>query len=148
MNLLGMILFEGLLIAAAGIMFFGGIRGAILAAGLVSVINFMTHEMPDFWRWEGLLILGLTTGILVLIGLNYKASRVELVSGLVGGLFSLVLFGAFITPVLALVVWALVIGTGLIPRKSHDKVFWGLAPSIWRAILGLCLIIFGNSFLP
>ncbi|MFZ3101830.1 MAG: hypothetical protein WA113_06445 [Desulfitobacteriaceae bacterium] len=148
MNLLGMILFEGLLIAAAGIAFFGGIRGAILAAGLVSVINFMTHERVDFWRWEALLLLGLTIWILILIGLNYKARKVELVSGLVGGLFSLVLFGTFITPVLALVVWILVIGTGLIPKKSHDQVFWGFAPSIWRAILGAGLIVIGNSFLP
>ena len=142
-----MILFEGLLITSAGIVFYGGIRGAMLAAGLVSVINFMTHEMSDFWRWEGLLILGLSTGSLVLIGLNHKAKKVEVVSGLLGGLTSLILFGAFITPILALVVWALVIGTGLIPRKSHAKFFWGFAPSIWRALIGVGLIIFGNIFI-
>ncbi len=146
MSLLGLVLLEVLLIVAAGITFFGGIWGAIIAAGLISVINFMTHELVDFWKWEGLLMLGLITGILVLLGLNYKARGVEVVSGLVGGLLSLVLFGAFITPVLALVIWALVIGTGLIPRKSRYKLFWGFAPSIWRGIIGLGWIIFGNSF--
>ncbi|MHB8125150.1 MAG: hypothetical protein ACYDEJ_05800 [Desulfitobacteriaceae bacterium] len=146
MNLLGMILFEGLLIAAAGITFVSGVWGMIIAAGLVSVINFMTHEMVDFWKWEALLILGLTIGILVLSGLNYKARRVKTVYGLVGGILSLVTFGAFITPVLALVLWVLVIGTGLIPATSRNKLFWGFASSIWRAILGLGWIIFGNSF--
>ncbi len=147
MDLLGMTVLEGLLIASAGLTCFGGIRGMILAAGLISVMNFMTHEMADFWKWEVILILGFIVGILVLIWLNYKARRVELVSGLVGGLFSLVLFGAFITPILALAIWALVIGTGILPRKSHDKAFWGFAPSIWRAILGVGWIIFGNIFL-
>jgi hypothetical protein len=143
-----MILFEGLLIAAAGITYISGVRGMVIAGGLVSVINFSVHETTDFWKWEGFLILGSAFGILVLIGLNYQARKVRAMSGLVGGIISLVLFGVFFTPLLALVSWALIIGTGLRPRQSPGTLFWGFMPSICRAVLGLGWIIFGNSFFP
>jgi hypothetical protein len=143
-----MILFEGLLIAAAGITYVSGIRGLVIAGGLVSIINFSVNKITDFWMWEGFLILGSTLGILALIGLNYKARKVRAMSGLVGGIISLVLFGIFFTPILTLVSWALIIGTGLRPRQSPGTLFWGFTPSICRAVLGLGWIIFGNCFIP
>jgi hypothetical protein len=143
-----MILFEGLLIAAAGVTFIGGVRGLVIAGGLVSIINLLVHEITDFWKWEGFLILGSVFGILALIGLDYQARKVRAMSGLVGGIISLVLFGIFFTPILALVSWALIIGTGFRPRQSPGTLFWSFMPSFCRAVLGLGWIIFGNSFFP
>jgi hypothetical protein len=143
-----MIFYEGLLIAAAGMTFISGIRGMVIAGGLVSIINFFMHKTTDFWKWEGLLFLGFSLGILVLIGLDYKARKVRAITGFVGGIISLVLFGVFFTPVLALVLWGLIIGTGLRPNQNPGMLLWSFAPSLCRAVLGLGWIIFGNCFYP
>ncbi|MDD2235015.1 MAG: hypothetical protein PHZ11_02855 [Desulfitobacteriaceae bacterium] len=148
MNLLMMIFYEGLLIAAAGMTFISGIRGMVIAGGLVSIINFFIHKATDFWKWEGVLFLGFSLGILVLIGLEYKAGKVRAITGLIGGIISLVLFGVFFTPVLALVLWGLIIGMGLKPNQSQSMILWSFAPTLCRAVLGLGWIILGNYFYP
>lgn len=148
MNLLMMIFYEGLLIAAAGLTFMSGIRGMVIAGVLVSIMNFLIHDIIDFWKWEGILFLGFSLGILLLIGLKYQARKARAITGLVGGIISLVLFGVFFTPVLALVLWGLIIGTGFRPNQSPGMLLWSFAPSLCRAVLGIGWIIFGNCFYP
>ncbi len=148
MDLFRLVLLEGLLIAAAGITYIGGVKGMVLAGGLVSVINFSVHEITDFWKWEGFLILGSVFGILVLTGLNYQARKTKATFGLAGGIISLVLFGVFFTPILALVLWLLFMGTGFRPGPGSGRQIWGFIPSVCRAVFGLGWIIFGNNLLP
>lgn len=87
-------------------------------------------------------------GVLLLIVIGRIANKSKVVSGLVGGLISLVLFGAFITPIAALIFWALVVGTGIIPKNKKSQVLWSFAPTILRLILGLGWIIYGNILTP
>lgn len=138
------ILLELILLLAAGMTLFGGIRGILGSTLTLTLINVLYHDLPGFWLWERPLLLGSAAGIIILLMINHKAEESHAISGLAGGLISLVMFGAFITPVLALLIWALIVGTGLIPRRRKQEVLWGFAPPIWRALLGLGMIIYGN----
>jgi len=123
---------------------FGGIWGNIAATVVLSVINFLAHNVEQFWHWEPPLLLGGIVGILLLMVVGKIANKSQIVTGLVGGLISLVLFGAFATPIVAIILWALVVGTGIIPKDKKSQVFWSFAPTILRLILGLGWIIYGN----
>lgn len=139
-----LVLVEGLILLAAGTAFLGGLWG-IMSSGLVlSGLNFLNHGKESFWTWEIPLIAGMGIGLLVLYFLNSKAQKSLVFSGMVGGLASLVLFAAFITPLLALLFWALIIGAGLLPRKKRKDIFWGMAPTAWRVVLGIACIVYGN----
>ncbi|MHB1406926.1 MAG: hypothetical protein ACYCV0_15230 [Desulfitobacteriaceae bacterium] len=144
MGLGPMILLEALVLLCAGMTFVAGIRGTVAAVALLTGINLFVHEGPDFWRWELPLLLGAFLGILVLILLSRKANRSNIVSGFVGGIVSLVVFAAFITPIVAVLIWVLIFGTGLIPAQNRKQVLWGLAPSVWRLLLSAALIVYGN----
>lgn len=139
-----LVLLEGVLLLSAGMIFFGGAWGTIAATVTLSGINFLAHDEVQFWRWEyPLLLMGLV-GVLVLIVSGRIANKSKVVSGLVGGLISLVLFGAFVTPIAAIILAALVLGTGIIPKAEKSQVLWSFAPTILRLILGLGGIIYGN----
>jgi hypothetical protein len=137
------IVLEGMLLLAAGMTIVAGIRG-ILGATLIltSLIGLVKQE--EFWNWELPLLLGVSGAVVLLLYLSRKAGESELISGLVGGMTSLVVFGAFLTPVMALIFWALIIGTGLVPSLRRRQVLWGIAPILWRTLLGLTWIIWGN----
>ena len=144
MGFIQLVLLEGLLLLSAGMIFFGGTWGTIAATVTLSGINIFAHDSAQFWRWESpLLVMGLV-GVLLLILIGRIANKSKVVSGLVGGLISLVLFGAFITPIAALILWALVVGTGIIPKNKKSQILWSFAPTILRLILGLGWIIYGN----
>lgn len=144
MNLLQLVILELVLLLAAGIIFFGGIWGTVMATVLLTVLNLFTHNAGLFWRWEPpLLIMGLA-GVILLVISGRIADRSQVVGGLVGGFITLVLFGAFITPIVALILWALIIGTGIIPKSKKSQVLWSFAPTILRLILGLLWIVYGN----
>ena len=148
MEFIQLVLLEGLLLLSAGMIFFGGTWGTIAATVTLSGINIFAHDAAQFWRWESpLLVMGMV-GVLLLIVIGRIANKSKVVSGLVGGLISLVLFGAFITPIAALIFWALVVGTGIIPKNKKSQVLWSFAPTILRLILGLGWIIYGNILTP
>jgi len=138
------VLLEGALLLSAGLIFFGGIRGIVAATVVLSGINFLVHDIEQFWRWETPLLLGGVIGILLLLVVGKIANKSQVVTGLVGGLISLVLFGAFITPIVAIILWALVVGTGIIPKDKKSQVLWSFAPTILRLLIGVGWIIYGN----
>lgn len=139
-----LVLIEGVLLLSAGMIFFGGIRGTVAATVAISGINYFIHDFEQFWRWEIPLLLWGIVGTLLLLIVGRIANKSQVITGLVGGIISLVLFGAFITPVVAIILWALVVGTGIIPRNKKSQVLWSFAPTIVRLILGLVWIIYGN----
>jgi len=139
-----LVLLEGILLLCAGMIFFGGIWGTVAATVALSGINYLFHDATMFWQWETPMLVGGTVGILLLLTIGKIANKSKLVGGLVGGLSSLVLFGAFATPVIAIILWALVFGTGIIPKGSKNQMLWSFAPTFLRIILGLGWIIYGN----
>jgi hypothetical protein len=139
-----LVLLEGLLLLSAGMIFFGGAWGTVVATVTLSGINILAHDEVQFWRWEyPLLIMGLV-GVILLVVIGRIANKSKVVSGLVGGLISLVLFGAFVTPIVAIILAALILGTGIIPKNKKSQVLWSFAPTILRLVLGLGWIIYGN----
>jgi hypothetical protein len=139
-----LVLLEGLLLFSAGMIFFGGIRGTIATTAVISGLNFLVHSPSQFWHWEIPLLIGGTLGVILLLILGKMASRSQMVGGLVGGLIGLVLFGAFMTPLAAIILWIMVVGLGLVPKKRSKDFFWEFAPTILRLILSIGGIIFGN----
>ena len=139
-----LVLLEGVLLLSAGMIFFGGIWGTVAATIALSGVNFFTHDLEQFWSWELPLMLGGLVGMLLLLIVGRIANKSQVVTSLAEGLISLVLFGAFITPIVAIIFWALVVGTGIIPKNKISQVLWGFAPTILRLILGLGWIIYGN----
>ena len=144
MEFVFLVLLEGALLLSAGMIFFGGIRGTVVATVVLSGINFLVHDLEQFWNWETPLLLGGIVGILLLLIVGQFANKSKVVVGLVGGLISLVLFGAFVTPIAAIILWALVVGTGFIPIDKKSQILWSFAPTILRLILGVGWIIYGN----
>lgn len=144
MRFVQLVLLEGVFLLSAGMIFFGGIWGTAAATVAFSGINFFTHDLAQFWYWEiALMLLVLIGMVLLLIG-GRIAKQSQVVTGLVGGLITLVLFGAFITPIVAIMLWALVVGVGIIPNQKKNQVLQSFAPTIIRLILGCGWIIFGN----
>lgn len=144
MEFIFLVLLEGALLLTAGMIFFGGIRGTVAATIALSGINFLVHNGEQFWSWEIPLLIGGIVGSLLLLAVGRIANRSQVVTGLVGGLISLVLFGAFITPIAAIIFWALVVGTGIISKDKKSQVLWSFAPTILRLVLGIGWIIYGN----
>lgn len=144
MGFIALVLLEGTLLLSAGIVFFKGIWGTAAAVLVLSVINFLAHDAGQFWRWEVPLLGGGLAGALLLLFVTRIANQNQVVNGLVGGLISLVLFGAFAMPVAAIAIWFLVVGTGLIPKNKKSQTLWSFAPTILRIILGICGIVYGN----
>lgn len=124
----------------------GGIRGVLAATVILSSIAWATQPM-SFWKWEIPFLIGVAVAIGILLLLIRKAGKSELVTGLAGGIASLVIFGAFFTPLFALLAWALIVGTGLIPKIKVKQVLWGMAPMLWRMVMGIGWVIFGNFLL-
>lgn len=144
MGFILLVLLEGALLLSAGMIFFGGIRGTIAATVALSGINFLAHDVEQFWHWEPRLLIGGIVAVLLLLAVGRIANKSQVVTGLVGGIISLVLFGAFITPIAAIILWALVVGIGIIPIGKKSQVLWSIAPTVVRVILGIGLIIYGN----
>lgn len=144
MEFVFLVFLEGALLLSAGMIFFGGIWGTMAATIALSGINFLAHDLEQFWRWELPLLLGGLVSIILLLIIGRIANKSQVVTGLVGGLISLVLFGAFVTPVAAIILWALVVGTGIIPKDKLSQVLWSFTPTVLRLIIGLVGIIYGN----
>jgi hypothetical protein len=134
---------EGLLLLASGVTLVGGVRGALAGTVLLSSIAWFTHP-TNFWSWEIPFLIGVAIALGILLFLARKAGTSDNVAGLAGGMASMVVFGAFLTPLLALFFWAMIIGTGLIPRLRGKQVLWGFAPVLWRAFMGIGWVIYGN----
>jgi hypothetical protein len=139
-----LVLLEALLLFSAGMIFFGGIRGTLATTAVISGLNFLVHSPRQFWHWEIPLLIGGIVGAILLLILGKMARRSQMVGGLVGGLIGLVLFGAFMTPMAAVILWVMVVGLGLIPKKHSKDYFWEFAPTILRLILSIGGIVFGN----
>lgn len=144
MGFIQLVVLEVVLLISAGMVFFGGIRGTLLATIALSGINYLTHDAAQFWRWEIPLLMGGATGMILLLILGKMANKGQMVSGLAGGLISLVLFGAFLTPLAAIILWFIVVGTGIVPKTQKRQVFLSFAPTMMRLLLGLALIFYGN----
>lgn len=144
MEFIKLVLLEGVLLLSAGMIFFGGIWGTVAATVALSGINILAHDTVQFWHWETPILLVGLAGVLLLLFVGRMANKSQVVSGLVGGLISLVLFGAFITPIVALILWSLVVGMGIIPKSKKSQVLWSFAPMFLRIILGIGGIIYGN----
>lgn len=141
-----LIVLEWLLLLAAAMTFIGGIRGILPSVAILSVIAWFNHP-GDFWAWEiPFLIIG---GILVAIQLLLvrKAGNQQIVTGVAGRLTSLFILGAFLTPLAAVILWGVIIGTGLIPMMKVKPTLWGFAPILWRLAMGIIWIVYGNVFL-
>lgn len=138
-----LIIFEGLLLLAAGMTIAAGIRGIIGSAVILSgLIGWIRAE--DFWNWEFPLLIGVSGAAAILVYLSRKAGEGELIASLAGGISSLVVLGTFLTPIIALMAWVMIMGTGLMPRMTKKQIFWGIAPTVWRTVIGLGWIIGGN----
>lgn len=144
MGFIQLVLLEGVLLLSAGIIFFGGIWGTVAASVVLSGVNLLFNQATRFWYWEIILLCGGTVGVVLLLIVGRMVNKSRFTHGLVGGLISLVLFGAFITPILALIIWAMVIGTGFVPKNQKSQVLSSFAPTIVRLLLGLTWVIFGN----
>lgn len=144
MGFFQLVLLEGVLLLCAGMIFFGGIRGTIIALIALSAINLLIHQVTQFWYWEIPLIVGGFIGILVERFLGHFANKSQIIAGPVGGLMSLVLFGAFVTPVAAIVLLGLILGTGIMPKIEIRQFIWSITPTFLRLTLGIALIIYGN----
>lgn len=141
-----LLVLEGLLLLTAGMTFIGGIRGALAATLILSGIAWFIHP-TNFWKWEIPFLISVAITLGILLFLARKAGNSEIVSGLGGGVASLVVFGAFLTPLLAIFLGALIVGTGLIPKLRVKQVLWGFSPMIWRVVMGIGWIIYGNFLL-
>ncbi len=144
MGFIELILFEGVLIFFAGIIFFGGIWGTVLATIVLSGFNYRFNEGAQFWQWQIPLLIGGTVGIISLLILGRIANEGKTVNGLVGGVVSLVFFGAFLTPLAAIITWVLVVGTGFIPKDKKSQVIRSFSITIMRLFLGAVFIFYGN----
>lgn len=144
MGFIELILFEGVLILSAGIIFFGGIWGTVLATMVLSGFNYRFNEWAQFWQWQIPLLIGGTVGIISLLILGRIANEGQKVNGLVGGVVSLVLFGAFLTPLAAIIAWVMVVGTGFIPKNKKSQVIKSFSITIMRLFLGAVFILYGN----
>ncbi|NMA68774.1 MAG: hypothetical protein GX958_05085 [Desulfitobacterium sp.] len=143
MSFITLVILEWFLLLAATLVFFGGIRGTIGAIFILSCIAFYTR--PDsFWVWETSLLIGVGVCLAFLYFFAYKAGQGNIVMGLAGGIAGLVVFGALMTPFIAILIWALVMGVGLIPQTKLKNVLWGFSPVLWRGIMGLLCILVGN----
>lgn len=139
-----LVILEGVLLLSAGMIFFGGIRGTVAATVVVSGINYLAHEGGQFWNWEIPLLIGGLVGSLLLFFVGRKGNKTQVIGGLIGGLSGLIFFGAFATPIVAVLIWALVFGAGLIPKNKISQLLWSFAPSFLRIILGIGWIVYGN----
>ena len=125
-----LVLLEELLLISSGMIFFGGIWGTVAATVVLSGINYFSHDLALFWRWEIPLLLGGMAGMLLLLVVGRIANKSKVITSLAGGLIGLVIFGAFVTPVLAIILAALVFGTGIVPKNEKSHVLWSFAPMI------------------
>lgn len=141
-----LIVLEGLLLLAAGMTIAAGIRG-IIGASFILTILIGFYRPEEFWKWELPLVMGVGGAVVLLLYFTKKAGESEMITGLAGGIISLVVFGAFLTPFLAFISCAMIIGTGLVPRFGRSQVFWGIAPVLWRTLLGITWIVWGNILL-
>lgn len=138
-----LIVLEGLLLLAAGMTIVAGIRG-VIGASLILTSLIGLYKLDKFWKLEIPLLLGAAAAIIILVYFSRRAGKSEWIMGLAGGIVSLVVFGAFFTPILALIFSALIMGTGLIPQLRSGQVLWGITPILWRTFLGIAWIIWGN----
>lgn len=143
MTFLIYLIIEGLFLLAAGMTVVAGIRGITGAAIILSILIWLARQ-ENFWVWEIPFLLCVFTAALFLLWLSQKAKQNDFIMGLAGGMTSLVVFGSFLSPFIALIVWALVSGTGLVKLSGKKQIFWGIAPILWRTLLGISWIIFGN----
>ena len=146
MEFIFLVLLESVILLSAGMIFFGGAWGNVAAAAALSGVNFLVHDLEQFWHWEIPLLLGGIGGCLLLLVVGRIADKGKVVTGMVGGLISLVLFGAMITSTAAIILWALAVGTGFVPKEKKMQVFRNFAPMILRLLLGIGWIIYGNVF--
>lgn len=146
MEFIFLVLLESVLLLSAGMIFFGGAWGNVAAVVALSGLNYYVHDLEQFWRWEIPLLLGGIAGFLLLLVVGRIADNSKVVIGMVGGLISLVLFGAFFPPIAAVILGALVVGTGLVPKYKKSQVIWSFVPIILRLLLGMGWIIYGNIF--
>ncbi len=139
-----LVLLELLLVLAAGLVIFGGVKGIFATSIILSAINYSAGYPDQFWRRENYLLLGVGCGLLVLFILTRQARRGSKIQGMAAGMASIVLLGAFVTPVMAIIIWALFVGTGLIRKGRKGEFAWGLAPAMWRLVMALAVILYGN----
>lgn len=138
-----LLVLEGLLLLAAGMTIVVGIRGIMGATLLLTGLIWLARQ-EKFWNWELPFLVGVSGAVALLIWLSRKAGEGKLITSLAGGVTSLVALGSFLTPVIALIFWALLVGTGLVPHLRSKSVFWGLTPVLWRTCLGIAWIVLGN----
>lgn len=137
------ILTEGVLILAAGLTFLGGVRGVVVSAVLLSLLN-AGQSGSGFWLREGILALAACCGMLMLVLVNRKSGANGVVNGVVGSFLSLIIFAVFVTPILALVVWMVIVGAGMVPRMHRGQVLGSFAPTLIRVVLAIGWILVGN----
>lgn len=146
MEFIFLVLLEIVLLLSAGMIFIGGAWGNVAAAVALSGINYLVHDIEQFWCWEVPLLLGGIGGFLLLLVVGRIGDKSKVVTDMVGGMISLVFFGAFITPIAAIILWALVVATGFVRKDKKNKVLRNFAPMILRLLLGIGWIIYGNIF--
>lgn len=150
MGFAGLVLLETVLCLTGGAVFMAGKKGIALAVVCLSLLNItgvLFFHAAGFWLREILILLSSGAAVVLLNFFNRRAQSHHMVMGLTGGIISLVLFGAFLSPLAAVIVWILVIGAGLIPRQRKNAVFWGILPTAFRCLLGIGVVIGGNGLI-
>lgn len=144
MGFITMVLLELLLLFCAGAVFFGEIRGLIIAGISLSVLNWQGSSENQFLLQEGLIVFGVFAGSFLFFFVKRKLRTKQVVVGFAGSLMALVMFGAVFNPLIALLGWLLVVGAGLVLLPKNRQIFWIILPLSVRAVLGLGVIIYGN----
>lgn len=143
MEFVQLFFWEWIILLGAGFTLLGGKKGLWLTGAFLSIINLSWHRPEEFWAWELILLAGVAVGALGFRLVNRNVQD-KVISGLLGGFISLLAFGAFTSPLAALVIWSLIVGTGLIPKLKGKRLIWQVLPTIWRTVMAIGWIVYGN----
>lgn len=146
MELFYLIIMELSLLYAAGISFFGGTRGIIGSAVLLSVINKLLHNIPDFTFWEIVIFCELILGISANYFIEKKTNLHQIFNISFGALSSIIIIGIFISLIPAFFIWLFLIGIPIIFTYKNPPIKWLYFHTLAKFILSLSWIIIGNIF--
>jgi hypothetical protein len=138
-----LLLVEIFLIAAAGFALGGGNKGILIAGIIISVINLLGNNFPDFWFWEIILLLYCLSGVWVNFLLNRKTEQLRMVKVSAGSAAALLASGLFLPFWPGLFAWTLGIGVPLFfSYREVPKAFY--LQIIFKFIFSAGWLMIGN----
>jgi len=139
------LLLELVLLVCASLVICNGVVGMVASGIVLSGINFWFNDPSQVLKWELILMLGIAVGLGGQYFASHKARNAQFSVGLMGGIVGFIVFGAFVTPVLAIVLWLITIGFRMFAGLKKGDMIWGAAPALWRSVLALGIVLYGNT---